>query len=1337
MERLALRVQAVSYDDEPSSDQSLSALAVTTDGHAIPLGSVRTTPSGYASFDIEVLRGRPLRHLWLGDATNLQSFDALSSWQLGAIGVSHEEDLEARPVYSDKVARDSTFVERPLRDPTEDRFAPEGIVIHGPLFVRAQLPSSPKPVDAALAELRVAQAVDVTDWRYGADATIPDSPNGEGTQCGDCRALLPSNVSVQEFRFSQLVPLSLGPHGYHHGFLDEWTVSFYPIGHALGQVVYSLALAPCESVKLAVIDWSREDGTSRDEDTTARENLVHNLKRDRTIEEVVHATLDEWQRGGSVMGGVAASGTTGALGAAAALGGGYATTSGTRDLNADMSQRVADAVGQASTSVRSFTSTVVVQQSEAEKSTAQTRVVRNHNHCHALTVLYHEVVRHYRVVTRPSRRRRVLLAPFASEPFKGEDLLGLESVLRSVVPSALIGGFAAARKQRLNSYSFDALTTPTPADDYILDHCKFTVKCSHDTWCAPAVITKDGQRFPLERFLPVPSDNDPLFSSLSANKEILFSARPSAGVRTRWGNVAQIQVDTGHTEHFLRLRVTQPFGLFHWELVDHDAQHDAPPKYEVPSAGQGPFRRWSFPVKDPVGSRSVELTLTREERMAQDELLDHLNANRVAYRRYVALAEDPGERAVRFMGLLHGSKSLLLAIENEPVAVLGNLLAFPTSDVFQLPPDKRQSVERLASLPTRGVFAEARLSTCSVCEEKDNTRFWDWQESPCMDEAPEIQPVNTDTRHQAPTGVQPTPLPNPVVSIVSPPAAPDPTGLTSALQLMATANIFRDMSMKEQVADLLKKLSDNATLLAAKKIDEDHKGTATGGGATKSAPTATNSVTPALAKPKPTTSEQHDQMQVLRNAADHGELTAAQKNARVASYLEDATAPATAVDATVPRAPGAEVTLVIAVQNDAGTPVPGVTVMLTTVSSAPPEVVDSDANGNAQFSARDGYDYLVEAQGCKIGTMTYKIPVGAPSPVHVRLVVAPRYLDDVMIDPNMALIFSEKAPLVAAAGTKDARAVWTVKRSQTDATVLVFLHGNDGFVTLDKQGDSLVPDWANAKGKANIAARLDLQSGITQRFEQLSVVDRYPLVVLPEDCAAVPHAPHAHPAKFWSVPPAGQYTNTAQLGELIGDVVNHLKCVRHSYGAPYLDSSAVSALTSLRRVYLSGHSGGGKPLHEAAASEVLEPKLASRGADLWLLDCTYGYGIANYVAFGKAWKGRAGNGSNGGRLVCIYREKEPKRDENNQAIAGEYTGTEMEADALRSKLNAEGCTTKFYLHSSTTAANDASLRAALQDPTTGAIFIKTMVAHSYIPREFVPVLLETSAGGRVSGPPTP
>ena len=59
------------------------------------------------------------------------------------------------------------------------------------------------------------------------------------------------------------------------------------------EVVYSLPLAPYESIDLAVIDWSRTDEAQRGEDLTVSEQLIHNQRRDMTIEETVIAGLDE------------------------------------------------------------------------------------------------------------------------------------------------------------------------------------------------------------------------------------------------------------------------------------------------------------------------------------------------------------------------------------------------------------------------------------------------------------------------------------------------------------------------------------------------------------------------------------------------------------------------------------------------------------------------------------------------------------------------------------------------------------------------------------------------------------------------------------------------------------------------------------------------------------------------------------------------------------------------------------------------------------------------------------------------------------------------------------
>ena len=96
-------------------------------------------------------------------------------------------------------------------------------------------------------------------------------------------------------------------------------------------------------------------------------------------------------------------------------------------------------------------------------------------------------------------------------------------------------------------------------------------------------------------------------------------------------------------------------------------------------------------------------------------------------------------------------------------------------------------------MPTRGVFAEGKLGHCNVSEEIDNTKFWKWEEHPIPIEAPGINPVTPIQPTPQQVSAMPTAFPQSLVNIVNPSPAPDPTGLTAALSLLGTPNIFRDM----------------------------------------------------------------------------------------------------------------------------------------------------------------------------------------------------------------------------------------------------------------------------------------------------------------------------------------------------------------------------------------------------------------------------------------------------------------------------------------------------------------------------------------------------------------
>ena len=265
----------------------------------------------------------------------------------------------------------------------------------------------------------------LTDWRLspGSFAISPGALVG----ADGCETLLPANIALHEFNFHQVVGIPAAEVGLpidpaaadkvRPGFVNEYSLSFVPIGHSLGQILYTFPLAPGESVNFAVIDWTRRDSALRNETTKLDESLVHELRRDRIITETVRAehrrVATRWQH----------NGRHGIVGrwryrrkrygrrgrASNAIGGAYSTTSGSRDIAADTVQKLSDNVAQAATSSRELHSTVVVQSSQAEHEAIETRTVVNYNHSHALTILYYEVLRHFRVVTEFVRRRPALL----------------------------------------------------------------------------------------------------------------------------------------------------------------------------------------------------------------------------------------------------------------------------------------------------------------------------------------------------------------------------------------------------------------------------------------------------------------------------------------------------------------------------------------------------------------------------------------------------------------------------------------------------------------------------------------------------------------------------------------------------------------------------------------------------------------------------------------------------------------------------------------------------------------------------------------------------------------
>ena len=770
------------------------------------------------------------------------------------------------------------------------------------------------PQRRSSAPLPALQGASGLDLRNSPGSFAVNPPLVLGT--GTCEQFEPVDLSVREFPLIQVgrdlkgtiesirpveggKPLPIVQH-VREGWVNDYKVSWHHIGHSLGKLLYSLPLAPCESVNLAVVEWSRRDEGLRDERGSFSEDVAHELRRDRTVEETVNASLEEWQGGGSILGGIAGSyGADSGMSVSGALGFGYSTSSGERGVEGETLQQLADRIVQASSAIRDLHSTVVVTASQEEREVVQTRTITNHNHCHALTVLYYEVLRHFRVVTEWVRRRHVLLLQYPtydfSEDFVMDHRVELERVLRD---RRLLGCFRALARKRCADLGLIDSGQPIPsAEDVYLDQVTFVVRTGPqqpqmtlfsvrlDTvsgWVSLRALLTDlpdataNDRDSIMRSDRVTEGWITEFATPAHDKARLIPLRPQHPVRA--SEIRSIQIlsedDDGRWVP-AHVFATTTHGANTWVLYDGDNDR---------SLGvDGDTRSLILNVLPGPGSTPV-FELTGKEKCCVHELLAHLRANAVYYSRAIWLREDANTRAIRFDALPYRDSRLLDYIENRPVAVLGDWVAFPRrplpKEIDEVVDPLPDAQERHVALPTRGIFAEAKLSDCNACEEKDVTRFWDWTESPCPDKAPSIAPIGTGSRAQSPE-LQPSAMPSSIVNIVNPPPAPDPSGMTAALSVLATPEIFRNMSMSEEVGGLLKSLAEGTiSLEQASNRARDIKGKqGTSAGSRGGAPGGGS---------RPSPEEQHDQLQVYRNARAHGELTPEQAESLSQSYLEGA-----------------------------------------------------------------------------------------------------------------------------------------------------------------------------------------------------------------------------------------------------------------------------------------------------------------------------------------------------------------------------------------------------------------------------------------------------------------
>lgn len=613
------------------------------------------------------------------------------------------------------------------------------------------------------------------------------------------------------------------------GFVNTYRIGWYPVGRSLGELLYSVALAPCEEVNLAFIDWTRTERDVRRDFSQSSERIAHELNHDRAIEETVDSVLTEEQSGSSASGGGGLSVDLGIVSFGGGGGGTTSSTSGRRELQADTVQEVSDRIVQRSSAVRSRRSTVVTTSSQRESERIQTRSVRNHNRNHAMTVQYFQVISSYEVKTEMVEEKPVLLVPYAIDndifdtipsfaKFRANPSRPItrfldrhRRVLQRVVPRRYRDNFDALRRLLHCPDIYDVEEEYATASRWRIDLAQ-----NYRPGVTISIEAEGGELYPL-RPLGRPSSGYSEFVSDSVRLDRI------TGLRVSFDAPEAARVSLGGFPNVFESIMEdlyediQSFRLSSASIIARtDISRFMPQRkninIEVDFGEAVTLNRSNPSISANVTAPDIDFSdvLTKEKKdyCELKELIAFIQENPLFYLRLIWLKEDPERRALRFDRLQFNGMPLIDSIINRPVGITGNYVAFPLLEgrrLIETDTTEHFVTKRLVSLPTRGVFADVFLSCCNATEKRDVERMID-EDQKCECGAPEIAPITAGTRASR-SDTTPADFPSSLINLQTPPALPAPSGLTSALGVLGTPDIFRDLSRGAELLQFI----NNAT----------------------------------------------------------------------------------------------------------------------------------------------------------------------------------------------------------------------------------------------------------------------------------------------------------------------------------------------------------------------------------------------------------------------------------------------------------------------------------------------------------------------------------------------
>lgn len=665
-----------------------------------------------------------------------------------------------------------------------------------------------------------------------------------------------------------------------HGHILQFRQTWKADGYSLGDLLYSLPLAPCQKKEIVIVDWERRESAIRTESRRFEERLTARLGHDRGVSEIVKSVLTESVRGGSNSNVWAAGGGFGLgipigpgfLGIGAGGGAGGASSEAWQDssraLSASSVQQLRERITQSASALRSQRVSVVQSVRQGETHQVQSEVVVNHNHAHAITIEYFEVLQHFQVHHQLASARECLFIPLLMSEFTDSKTVRWRDELEPfLLKPELADGFDAIERIQTGhagtnfppaTYAEQLMRTVSgeitvrisiarprdpeeneSLDDYFTDVWTFfgpqLAKTLYNMYLKNQA--EADQRFQAEL---APRIARAFIDSISVS----FRRFDDVTVPAHLGMTMVGSYREGRP-HLVRINPAASMPL--WQRnqikgVELSTTFDLPPGSQVivehaslqytadshsEKLHQSPRLFSDLKAGDPLFLNTTRLTDFERRNPRQEDLgkrrllLGHLNGNLEHYHRLMWLQFDDS----RLFMLLDGfeapfsdGRSVASVVENRIVGIVGNCLVMPVAPGYQLDPRYRQRILspregeanpptlldlytpltpprpiRL-SLPTKGVYAEAVMGDCNSSEEIDDSRFWRWEQVPCPDDPTPIAPVSTESLATPAPDLTPKDFPAPIVNIQNAPAAPAPTDLGAALQVLGNADAFRDIT---------------------------------------------------------------------------------------------------------------------------------------------------------------------------------------------------------------------------------------------------------------------------------------------------------------------------------------------------------------------------------------------------------------------------------------------------------------------------------------------------------------------------------------------------------------